>query len=212
MQISTDGRDSREVWTTASTVDEALSQLQMTDKAPAAASRGSRVPLAGMSLPVVSAKTVQIADAGVVRTVSLAAPNVAACSRPRAYHCKQSDEVVPAASSPIVDGMQIQVKRVRIEKVTERVPLPPANHRIEDPALNMSRQIVEDPGTPGNPGRHVCHRKDQRRRDRENASSQCRGRPSSRRCSEGWRQAWYRGSGSHQRRYLGRPRSVRSRR
>ena len=64
------------MWTTASTVDEALSQLSMTDNAPAAASRGSRVPLAGMSLPVVSAKTVQINEGGAVRTVRLAAPNV----------------------------------------------------------------------------------------------------------------------------------------
>jgi resuscitation-promoting factor RpfB len=149
LQISTDGRDSREVWTTASTVSEALSQLQMTDKAPAAASRGSRVPLAGMSLPVVSAKTVQLADAGVVRTVRLAAPNVAGLLEAAGVPLEQSDEVVPAASSPIVDGMQIQVTRIRLEKVTERVPLPPANLRIEDPSLNMSRQIVEDPGTPG---------------------------------------------------------------
>jgi resuscitation-promoting factor RpfB len=149
IQISTDGRDSREVWTTASTVDEALSQLQMTDKAPAAASRGSRVPLAGMSLPVVSAKTVQLADAGVVRTVNLAAPNVGALLEAAGVPLQQSDEVVPAASSPVVDGMRVDVKRVRIEKVTERAPLPPANRRIEDPTLNMSRQIVEEPGTPG---------------------------------------------------------------
>ena len=45
--------------------------------------------------------------------------------------------------------MQIQVTRIRIEKVTERVPLQPASKRIEDVTLNMSRQIVEDPGTPG---------------------------------------------------------------
>lgn len=149
LQISTDGRDSREVWTTASTVDEALRQLEMTDKAPASASRGSRVPLSGMSLPVVSAKTVHLADAGVQRTVRLAAPNVAALLEAAGVPLEQSDEVVPAASAPIVDGMQIQVNRVRIEKVTERVPLAPANHRIEDPTLNMSRQVVEDPGTPG---------------------------------------------------------------
>ncbi|MCV7041187.1 transglycosylase family protein [Mycolicibacterium moriokaense] len=149
LQISTDGEDSREVWTTASTVDEALRQLEMTDKAPASASRGSRVPLSGMSLPVVSAKTVHLADAGVERTVHLAAPNVAALLKAAGVPLEQSDEVVPPASSPIVDGMQIQVKRIRIEKVTERVPLPPANHRIEDPTMNMSRQVVEDPGTPG---------------------------------------------------------------
>ena len=77
LQISLDGQNSREVWTTASTVDEALAQLSMDDKAPAAASRGSRVPLGGMSLPVVSAKNVQINDGGVVRMVHLAAPNVA---------------------------------------------------------------------------------------------------------------------------------------
>ena len=39
LQISLDGQDSRQMWTTASTVDEALSQLSMTDTAPAAASR-----------------------------------------------------------------------------------------------------------------------------------------------------------------------------
>ncbi|HEY4017095.1 MAG TPA: G5 domain-containing protein, partial [Pseudonocardiaceae bacterium] len=34
-------------------------------------------------------------------------------------------------------------------RVTERVPLPPSSHRIEDGDMNMSRQVVEDPGTPG---------------------------------------------------------------
>src|SRR5882757_4715881 len=71
LQISLDGHNSRQVWTTASTVSEALAQLSMSDTAPAAASRGSRVPIEGMSLPVVSPRTVQINDAGVVRTVRL---------------------------------------------------------------------------------------------------------------------------------------------
>ena len=149
LEISLDGQGSRQVWTTASTVDEALAQLSMTDKAPAAASRGSRVPLAGMSLPVVSAKTVQINDGGVVKTVRLAAPNVAGLLEAAGVPLGQSDKVVPVASALVVDGMQIQVTRIRIDKVTERVPLQPASKRIEDVTLNMSRQIVEDPGTPG---------------------------------------------------------------
>jgi resuscitation-promoting factor RpfB len=149
LQVSLDGQGTRQVWTTASTVDEALAQLEMTDKAPAAASRGSRVPLAGMSLPVVSAKTVQLNDAGVIRTVHLAAPNVAGLLKAAGVPLEQRDTVVPPASSPVVDGMQIQVTRVRIEKVTERVPLPPIAKRIPDPTMNMSRQVVENPGTPG---------------------------------------------------------------
>lgn len=149
LQVSLDGQNSREVWTTASTVDEALSQLAMTDKAPVAASRGSRVPLAGMSLPVVSPKTVHINDGGAVRTVHLAAPNVAGLLAAAGAPLEQSDTVVPPPSAPVVEDMQIQVTRIRIEKVTERVPLPPDNKRVEDPTMNISRQVVENPGTPG---------------------------------------------------------------
>lgn len=149
LQISLDGENSRQVWTTASTVQDALAQLQLTDKAPAAASRGSRVPLAGMSLPVVSAKTVQINDGGAMRTVHLAAPNVAALLEAAGAPLQQRDTVEPAALSPVFEGMQIDVTRIRIDKVTERIPLPPNNKRIDDVTMNMSRQVVEDPGTAG---------------------------------------------------------------
>jgi uncharacterized protein YabE (DUF348 family) len=149
VQISLDGRDSREVWTTASTVQEALAQLAMTDTAPAAASRATRVPIGGMSLPVVSARTVQINDAGVIRTVRLAAANVAGLLEAAGVPLQQSDTVVPAASSPVVDGMRLDVTRVRVEKVTERAPLVPTNREVPDPAMNMSRRVVENPGMPG---------------------------------------------------------------
>ncbi|WP_197519257.1 resuscitation-promoting factor [Mycobacterium sp. E2327] len=149
LQISLDGHDSKQVWTTASTVDEALAQLAMTDTAPAAASRGSRVPLAGMALPVVSAKTVQINDGGAVRTVHLAAANVAGLLNAAGAPLLESDQVTPGAAAPIVDGMQIQVTRNRIQRVTERVPLQPPARRIEDPDMNVSRQVVEDAGSPG---------------------------------------------------------------
>ncbi|BBZ31983.1 resuscitation-promoting factor [Mycolicibacterium confluentis] len=149
VEVSLDGKDSRQVWTTASTVDEALAQLKLTDTAPAAASRGSRVPLEGMALPVVSAKTVQINDGGAVRTVRVAAPNVAGLLAEAGVPLEQSDKVVPAGADPVVEGMQIEVTRIRMDKVTERRPLDPNAQRIEDPTMNMSRQVVEDPGTPG---------------------------------------------------------------
>ena len=149
LDISTDGGGSEQVWTTASTVDEALAQLQMTDKAPVAASRGSRLPLDGMALPVVSPKNVQIDDGGAMRSVRLAAPNVAGLLDAAGAPLQQSDSVIPAPSTPLAEGMIVKVTRVRIEKVTERVPLAPNNQRIEDPTLNMSRQIIEDPGNSG---------------------------------------------------------------
>ncbi|MFZ0228690.1 MAG: transglycosylase family protein [Mycobacterium sp.] len=149
LQISLDGQNTKQVWTTASTVDEALAQLSMTDTAPAAASRGSRVPLAGMALPVVSAKTIELDDAGVVRNVHLAAARVGDLLAGIGAPLLQSDSVTPGAGAPVIDGMHVQVIRTRIEKITERVPLVPPQRRIEDPEMNKDRQVVQDPGTPG---------------------------------------------------------------
>jgi len=149
MEISLDGQDPKKVWTTAATVDEALDQLAMTEAAPVAANRSSRVPLAGMALPVVSPKDVVIDDGGQVRTVHLAAPNVAALLRAADAPLQQRDTVEPPASAPVTDGMHIAVTRVRVDKITERIPLEPDAQRIEDPEMNMSREVVEDPGTEG---------------------------------------------------------------
>jgi uncharacterized protein YabE (DUF348 family) len=149
LEISLDGQNTKQVWTTASTVDEALAQLAMTDTAPAAASRGSRVPLAGMALPVVSAKAVEVNDGGQVRNVRVAAARVGDLLASLGVPLLQSDLVVPGAATPVIDGMHIQVTRIRIEKITERVPLDPPRRRIEDPQMNMSREIVEDKGAAG---------------------------------------------------------------
>lgn len=149
LQISLDGQDPRQVWTTAATVDAALAQLSMTDTAPAAASRGSRVPLAGMALPVVSAKTVEIDDGGAVRTVRLAAPDVGTLLASAGVPLEQRDTSVPEAWSPVSDGMRVTVTRTRIDKVTERLLLEPPTKRIEDPDLNTGRQVIEDPGASG---------------------------------------------------------------
>ena len=149
LEISLDGQNTKQVWTTASTVDEALAQLAMTDTAPAAASRGSRVPLAGMALPVVSAKTVELDDGGQVRNVHLAAARVGDLLAGLGVPLEQSDHVTPSASSPVIDGMHIQVIRFRIERITERIPLDPPRRRIEDPQMNMSKEVVEDKGAPG---------------------------------------------------------------
>jgi resuscitation-promoting factor RpfB len=149
LQISLDGQNAKQVWTTASTVDEALAQLAMTDTAPAAASRSSRVPLAGMALPVVSAKTVELNDGGAVRNVHVAAAKVGDLLNSVGVPLQQSDRVTPGATASVVDGMRIQVTRNRMEKITERVPLAPSRRRVEDPEMNMSREVVDDPGTPG---------------------------------------------------------------
>ena len=149
LQVSVDGQQSRQVWTTALTVEDALAQLSMSDAAPAAASRASRLPLAGMVLPVVSAKNVHINDGGVASDRRLAALNVGLLLAAADAPLEQDDKVVPPASTRVTEGMQIVVTRIRTQKVTARMPLLPSTHRIQDSAMNMSRHVIEDPGAPG---------------------------------------------------------------
>jgi uncharacterized protein YabE (DUF348 family)/transposase len=149
LQVSVDGQRSRQVWTTALTVDDALKQLSMSDAAPVAASRASRVPLAGMVLPVVSPKNVHVNDGGVKTDRRLAALNVGLLLAAAGAPLQQDDKVVPPASTPVTEGMRITVTRIRTQKVTARLPLPASMRRIADPAMNQSRHVVVDPGAPG---------------------------------------------------------------
>jgi len=150
LEISLDGREPARMWTTASTVGAALHQLSMADAAPATINPDSRVPLAGMVLPVVSAKTVDVVDGGAaVRTVRLAAPDIGSLLAAAGVPLEQRDTSVPEPSAPVVDGMQVVVTRMRIEKVTERMPLEAPVRKVDDPTLNVGRQRVDDPGASG---------------------------------------------------------------
>ena len=149
LEVSMDGHESRHVWTTASTVDGALQQLSLADSAPAEASRSSRLPLAGMALPVVSPKNVHIYDGGAMTDRHLAAPDVETLLAAAGAPLAQADEAVPPPMTPVTEGMTVVVTRIRIDNVTQRVPLPPPANKVEDPTMNMSRHVVEDPGTPG---------------------------------------------------------------
>ncbi|BAX96417.1 hypothetical protein MSTE_01084 [Mycobacteroides stephanolepidis] len=149
LDISVDGQGTQQVWTTANTVNDALSQLSMTDTAPTAATRGSRLPLEGMSLAVVSAKTVRLNDGGAMSTPRIAAPTVGTLLEATGNPLQQFDTVDPAPSTPVTADMPITVTRIRVSKVTEQAPLAPTPQKIEDADMNMSRSVVEDPGAPG---------------------------------------------------------------
>jgi uncharacterized protein YabE (DUF348 family)/transposase len=149
LTVSVDGRPSKQVWTTALTVGEALTQLSMSEDALTTTSPASRLPLSGMALPVISPKNVHIIDGGVIRDRRVAAPNVGVLLAALGAPLEQNDKVVPPAPTPVMEGMQISVTRIRVRDFTARIPLPASMRRIEDPTMNMSRRVVVDAGAPG---------------------------------------------------------------
>ncbi|WP_422748727.1 transglycosylase family protein [Mycobacterium sp. WMMD1722] len=149
VQISVDGRAEEQIWTTALTVGAALDGVSMHEVAPVAASRADPVPLAGMALTVVTPKRVVVDDAGVASRPRIAAATVGRLLEVAGSPLEQQDTVSPPPSTPVVEGMRIVVTRIRVHQVSERLPLPPPLRRIHDPALNVSRRVVDDPGKPG---------------------------------------------------------------
>ena len=88
---------------------------------------------------------VHIIDGGVASYQRLAAPTVGQLLSAAVASLQQDDKVVPPASTPVIEGMQIVVTRIREHNVAARLPLSAPLRRIQDPTLNIGRHVDEDP-------------------------------------------------------------------
>ncbi|ORI27100.1 resuscitation-promoting factor [Rhodococcus sp. 1168] len=149
LSVTVDGQP-RAVWTTALTVDEALSQMDLAEDVHVSASRGERLPLEGTSLEIALPKQVSLVDgAAPAAPVTLAAPTVRELLEQAGAPLQEADTVVPAPDEIVTEGASIVVTRDRTETKSETADVAPPEQRIEDPTMNMSRTVVENPGAPG---------------------------------------------------------------
>lgn len=81
--------------------------------------------------------------------MTLAAPTVAEFLEEAGTPLEQADTVTPGPDETVTDGAEIIVTRNRTETRTETTDVTPPAERIEDPTMNVSRTVVENPGAPG---------------------------------------------------------------
>ncbi|AYJ48764.1 resuscitation-promoting factor [Rhodococcus sp. P1Y] len=149
LSVTVDGQP-QQIWTTALTVDEALQQMDLAEDVHVSASRGERLPLEGTELDVALPKQVSLVDGSTAPApVTLAAPTVREFLAEAGAPLEQADTVTPAPDATVTDGVEIVVTRDRTETKTETTDVAPPEQRIEDPTMNMSRTVVENPGAPG---------------------------------------------------------------
>ncbi len=149
LSVTVDGQP-RAVWTTALTVDEALSQMDLAQDVHVSASRGERLPLEGTSLEIALPKQVSLVDgAAPAAPVTMAAPTVRELLEQAGAPLQEADTVVPAPDEIVTEGASIIVTRDRTETKSETAEVAPLEQRIEDPTMNMSRTVVENPGATG---------------------------------------------------------------
>jgi uncharacterized protein YabE (DUF348 family) len=111
----------RQVWTTAQTVDELAASLGSRYAAAThTASRSQRLPLTGFALELTTPKTVTIRHDGTTRRVVTTAATVADALSEVGVAVRTADLVSTDLARPVVEGMTLTVVRVTTKTSTKK--------------------------------------------------------------------------------------------
>lgn len=89
--------------------------------------------------------SVRLRESGTVRTLDTQAATVAELLREAEIRMEKLDRVQPPPATPLADGMEVVVTRVRQQVVTEEQRIPAPVKRFADPALRPGvRRVVEE--------------------------------------------------------------------
>ncbi|MFH9398890.1 ubiquitin-like domain-containing protein [Streptomyces sp. NPDC017638] len=149
VRLTLDGQ-SRQVWTTAHTVEGALAQLGVrAEGAYLSVSRSQRIGRAGLALDVRTERAVTVMADGRTRLVRTNAATVREAVEEAGITLRGQDVLsVPGDSFPR-DGQTVTVLRVtgRREVREEQIPFPAV--RVADATLFEGTEVVTEPGRPG---------------------------------------------------------------
>ena len=130
--VVVDGKP-REVWTTATSVDEALDQIGLRDGALAlSASRSRGIPLDGFRLDVTTPKDISILADNAVKPLSTTAATVRDALIEAGIRLDADDRISATRTTPVTDRMVIRVTRVSTVRTTETVSVPFETERREN--------------------------------------------------------------------------------
>ncbi|MET7981277.1 MULTISPECIES: ubiquitin-like domain-containing protein [unclassified Streptomyces] len=149
VHLTIDG-EPRRVWTTAHTVEGALSQLGVrAEGAYLSASRSRRIGREGLALDVRTERAVTIMADGRARTIRTNAASVAEAVQEAGVTLHGQDMTsVPAGSFPR-DGQTVTVLRVTGAREVREERIPFAVRRADDASLLKGVEVVEHPGQYG---------------------------------------------------------------
>ncbi len=151
LTLTIDGQQ-REVWTTATTVEEALAELgQNPGEFALSADRSRGLPLGGLAVTAETLFATSLAD-GASPAVNLqsAANTVGELLNEQQLTLGALDTVSPAAETPLSEGLAVTVNRVAQTTVTEQVPVAqPADQQVEDANLDEGSSSVTQEGSAG---------------------------------------------------------------
>ena len=136
------------IWTTATTVDEALNAL-VVDLAGAelSASRSSGIGRQGLAIIIATEKTVVIIDAGKKRTVTTTGQTLADALAAAKITVDHDDKLSASPNARLADGTKFTFTRVDIKSKIKKVKVD--STRKQTSSLNKGVTKIDTPGVSG---------------------------------------------------------------
>ncbi|MEO5833391.1 MAG: ubiquitin-like domain-containing protein, partial [Nakamurella sp.] len=151
LTLTVDGQ-TRQVWTTALTVDDAMAQLgENSSDFALSADRGRSIPLDGFAVDAATLHTTSLTDGtGPAITLATPATTVAALLTEQGITLGALDTVTPALDTTVADGTAVTITRTVVADVVADEPIAqPADVTTEDPNLDRGTTAVTVQGAPG---------------------------------------------------------------
>ena len=145
--VTVDGKQTT-MWTTATTVDEALGMFGIDSGATISTSRSATISRDGISINVSSPRTVSVTADGTTKTVT-ATGTVADALRAAGVTLGTQDEVTPDLSTALTADTAITIVRVEIRTVSKAVSVPYSTTTQNDATLASGTKKVKAPGVNG---------------------------------------------------------------
>ena len=148
LHLNVDGQR-KDVWTTAPTVAQALSELGYPSSDFVSVSRSSRLPLQPTDLELRAPKQVTLVHDRHTSTVTSTGLTVAQVLQAAGVHVDSDDRVRPAAATALRSGMKIIVQRVTVKRIVKHESLDYAVTRIKDSSMYQGKTKVTTAGVEG---------------------------------------------------------------
>jgi uncharacterized protein YabE (DUF348 family) len=149
LNLSVDG-DAKQVWVTATSVDEALAELGLRgDDLYVSASRSEPIGRTGLDLKILTPRDVTVIADGKTRTLTTTATTVRAVLAEAGVAPKGRDDVSLGLDATPKDGATIRLVRVDTKRITTKVDVPYKTKRIPDRTLYKGQEKVVTKGAKG---------------------------------------------------------------
>ncbi len=150
LQMTIDG-EKKEMWVRATTVGEALKQLNLpAEGAWLSEDVKSEIPLEGMALELKTVKNLTFFDGGnAPAPIKTNAVTVGELLEELKLTLGAEDTVTPGADLKLTDGAEVRITRNGVTVINQTEVVEPPVQEIEDPNADEGTEVVVEPGVAG---------------------------------------------------------------